>query len=241
VRTDVFAAAVLAFHALSGRLPFSAPDVASLRAAHAHEPPQIELLRGDVPRALSTLLAACLSLRPEQRPSDVEELRGQLQKFAHEAVGEPLDETPRPLPMSATQAQARGQLVVTPKDAASSDAETSVLPAAKPETESVSQPISVHGEHRVRAHWHLLAAAGLGISAFFAAAAMLPRPRSPRWPPALPAVPAPVRVAPAPPAESEPELTKPDAAKPVKRRYRAPRREAAPAFRTGRPLSRDDF
>jgi eukaryotic-like serine/threonine-protein kinase len=249
VRTDVFAAAVLAFHALSGRLPFSAPDVASLRAAHANEPPGVELLRDDVPRALSNLLAACLSLRPEQRPADLEELRGQLEQFARKAVTQraALTGAPEPLPMSATQSQARGELVVTPKPA---EPEAVSAPVAapeppEPEKESVSQPISFHGEHQPPARWPSWLAAGLAISGLFAAAAvLLPRPRSPRWPPALPAVPVQVRVAPA----LEPELARPDAARPVKlepvtplkRKHRARRRED-PAFRTGRPLSREDF
>jgi eukaryotic-like serine/threonine-protein kinase len=242
VRTDVFAAAVLAFQALSGRLPFSAPDVEGLRKAHAHEPPAMEVLRAEMPRTLSTLLAACLALRPEQRPGDLEELRGQLTKFAHEVVT-PLatDEVPEPPPMSATQWQARGELVVTSKDVAASDAETAVMPAPapEPEAESVSQPISFHGEHRVRSRWHLWVATGLAMCAMFVvASAMLPRPRAPTCPPPLPAVPQVLRVSPS--SEPEREAVEPDAAKPVRRKHRA-RRRAVPEFRSGRPLSRDDF
>ncbi|HEX5660492.1 MAG TPA: protein kinase, partial [Polyangiales bacterium] len=145
VRSDVFAAAVLTFQALSARLPFIAPNAHALRAAHAHEPPRIDQLRADVPRALATLLAACLAARPEQRPTSVAELRVALEKFAREVSPHaPPPTEAQPLSMSVTQAQARGELIVTPRQ------ERAPETAPEAETESVSQPISFHGEQRAR-------------------------------------------------------------------------------------------
>jgi serine/threonine protein kinase len=239
VRSDVFAAAVLVFQALTGRLPFVAPDAASLRAQFAHEPPRVDSLRRDVPRALASLVAACLAPHPEQRPSDLDALRAELESYAHEAVTQParVGSTELP-PVSATQSLARGALIATPKDAPVPE------PEREPDDESVSQPISLHGEQVLAPRWnHLVLGALLAGAALFTLAAyLLPAPRAATaLPPTLPVA------APPTPVEPMTETARPDAARPAsvkpKHKHRSRHKDERPAdtYRAGRPLSKDDF
>ncbi len=222
VRTDVFAAAVLVFQALSGRLPFSAHDAHALRLQFTHEPPRVDLLSRRVPRSLATLLAQCLRLRPEQRPAELAELRGALERYAREVEATPSDGATRDLPLSATQSLARGELSVPPPE---------------PESESVSQPLSQHGEYTLRRRGTLWSALALGTSLVGMTLALSPsrEPRTRYLPPPLPEA----EAAAAPDAAilEQPAHSKPAAAKPSRAAKKHPRRPQ----RSGQSLRREDF
>ncbi|MET0285761.1 MAG: serine/threonine-protein kinase [Polyangiales bacterium] len=241
VRSDVFAAAVLVFQALTGRLPFVAPDVQSLRGQFTHEPPRVDILRSDVPHSLASLIAACLARRPEHRPSNLDALRAELSEFAREAVTQPARIASAELPpVSATQSLARGELIVTPRDAREPERELE----DELEDESVSQPISLHGEQVLTPRWNqwILAALVTGAALFTLVGYLLPAPRPPAaLPPSLPVA------APAINVEQLDEPSRPDAARPTsvkpKPKHRTRHKDERPAdsHRAGRPLSRDDF
>lgn len=64
---DVYGLGVLATELLSGKTPFSGPDIVpTIRTATA--PKVADLLGGPVPEAWEKMIAACLSKKPEQRP-----------------------------------------------------------------------------------------------------------------------------------------------------------------------------
>jgi eukaryotic-like serine/threonine-protein kinase len=264
-RSDIYAAAVLTYQALTGRLPFPAETPAALATlfASSSDPPLASALRADVPHELSIALAACFARRPEQRPAQLDTLTAQLEAFAHGVtlregdVGMP--RRPRgPLPVTDTQSLTRGKLT-GPDSTPEPD-----------ETDSVSQPISHHGfgeappanaDNRALTRW--MAASALAACALlFAAGAWLLPASSVRRGSSLPP-PLPAEQAPAPLTDPVAQPARPTAALPSQRQARAalPKRkrenarpnqaaspgsaaDAAPAddaYRAGRPLTREDF
>lgn len=66
---DRYALAAVAFHMLTGRAPFVAPDLAGVLYGHMHhDPPSVRELQPHLPAALDTALRAGLARRPAQRP-----------------------------------------------------------------------------------------------------------------------------------------------------------------------------
>ena len=67
-RSDLYSLGVVAFFALSGKLPFDAPDVAALLAQHITKPaPPLASLAPGVPRRLARAVDKCLAKDPAQR------------------------------------------------------------------------------------------------------------------------------------------------------------------------------
>lgn len=67
---DRYALAAVAFHALTGRAPFVAPDLAGVLYGHMHlDPPSVRELQPHLPRALDGALRAGLARTPARRPS----------------------------------------------------------------------------------------------------------------------------------------------------------------------------
>jgi serine/threonine-protein kinase len=67
-RSDLYSLGVVAFYALSGKLPFDAPDVAALLAQHITKPaPPLASLAPGVPKRLARAVDACLAKDPAQR------------------------------------------------------------------------------------------------------------------------------------------------------------------------------
>ena len=78
-RSDLFAAGVVLYECLTGRLPFEAPSPISLIAKLLHDEPEPpEALNPDVPPALSALVLRLLAKKAEERPRDAAELKGLL-------------------------------------------------------------------------------------------------------------------------------------------------------------------
>ena len=76
-RTDVYAAAMVVYHALAGRSPFGATSAPFLLAAHvAVDPEPLASLVPDAPSALVTLIHAALSKNPDERPTAAELAEG---------------------------------------------------------------------------------------------------------------------------------------------------------------------
>ena len=67
-RTDIYALGVLAFQALTGRLPFASATLTRLAVAHLEERPPP--LGGDFPEALSKVIQKALAKLPENRFAD---------------------------------------------------------------------------------------------------------------------------------------------------------------------------
>jgi len=77
VRTAVYAAAMVVYHALAGRSPFGATSAPFLLAAHvAVDPEPLASLVPDAPSALVTLIHAALSKSPDERPTAAELAEG---------------------------------------------------------------------------------------------------------------------------------------------------------------------
>jgi predicted ATPase/signal transduction histidine kinase/FixJ family two-component response regulator len=67
-RTDLYSLGVTLFEVLSGRLPFTERDPLSLVHAHlAKEPPPLDSVVPEVPRAVATIVAKLLAKDPERR------------------------------------------------------------------------------------------------------------------------------------------------------------------------------
>jgi serine/threonine protein kinase len=67
---DRYALAAVAFHALTGRAPFVAPDLAGVLYGHMHhDPPPVRELQPHLPPALDGALRAGLARMPGRRPS----------------------------------------------------------------------------------------------------------------------------------------------------------------------------
>src|SRR5438034_2815571 len=67
-RSDLYSLGVVGYYALSGRLPFEAPDSYELLARHiAEPPPRLASLAPDVPRRLAEVIDRCLAKDPEAR------------------------------------------------------------------------------------------------------------------------------------------------------------------------------
>lgn len=67
--SDRYALAAVAYHVLTGRVPFDAPDVAGVLYGHLHrDPPPVAAVRPGSPSALDAAFASGLAKRPGRRP-----------------------------------------------------------------------------------------------------------------------------------------------------------------------------
>lgn len=74
-RADIYAAGVLAYEMLAGRLPFAASTPQQMLAAHVTQAPDpLGAHRSTVPPALGALIMRCLSKKPADRPQSAIEL-----------------------------------------------------------------------------------------------------------------------------------------------------------------------
>ncbi len=71
VRTDVYAAGVLAFQLLTGRLPFEADTAIELEELHVHAPPPRPSEQVAVPLAVDELIVRAMAKHPDDRPGSV--------------------------------------------------------------------------------------------------------------------------------------------------------------------------
>jgi serine/threonine-protein kinase len=86
VRSDIYSLGCTLFYMLAGQPPF--PEGTALQKLLRHnadEPPDVRLLRPDLPPRITTLLARMLAKRPSQRPQSAEELIAEIAAFAEQA------------------------------------------------------------------------------------------------------------------------------------------------------------
>ena len=114
-RADIYAAGVVLFEALTGRLPFRKDAVVDLLLAHRHEEaPALDPALG-VPAAVEAVLRTALAKSPDERWSDAESMAEALRQ----ASGLPIDDSGR---MGTPGASSASPLrLVTPGDATRGD------------------------------------------------------------------------------------------------------------------------
>jgi serine/threonine-protein kinase len=79
-RSDLYSLGVVAFFAVTGRLPFSADSGAALMAMHVTQPaPKVGPLRPDLPAALCAAIDKCLDKDPDNRFASGESLAAALE------------------------------------------------------------------------------------------------------------------------------------------------------------------
>ena len=80
-RTDVYAAGVVLFQLLTGRVPFVAEHPTELPGLHILQPaPRVSSLRPEVPRALDDLVARALAKQASARPRDAIEFANAMRR-----------------------------------------------------------------------------------------------------------------------------------------------------------------
>jgi eukaryotic-like serine/threonine-protein kinase len=78
-QSDIYAAGVMLFYLLSGRLPFASESIASLIALHqAHPVPDIREMVVGIPESLATILKRCLAKSPSERFPSTDQLAEEL-------------------------------------------------------------------------------------------------------------------------------------------------------------------
>jgi serine/threonine protein kinase len=91
-RTDVYALGCLAYHVLSGRLPFERDsDVAVIHAHLKDHPPTLTAARPDLPTGFDAVLTTALAKRREDRPGSCGELVAGLQAELEGVTHQPSD------------------------------------------------------------------------------------------------------------------------------------------------------
>jgi serine/threonine-protein kinase len=80
---DLYALGVIAFEAITQKLPFNAKDAASLLVKHMREPaPHLRPVAPEVPEALDQLVFALMAKKPEERPVDAHRVLKELSALA---------------------------------------------------------------------------------------------------------------------------------------------------------------
>ena len=88
-RSDLYSLGVVAFFAVTGRLPFDADSAGAIMAMHlTRAPPRVASLRPDLPQALSSVIDRCLEKDPAKRYESGEALAAALDpmRSAHREI-----------------------------------------------------------------------------------------------------------------------------------------------------------
>jgi serine/threonine-protein kinase len=84
-RTDLYSLGVMAFEMLTGTLPFVAPTVVELLAAHVQAPPpRVRSRASGVPESFDRLVFGLMAKKPEDRPPSAEAVRRALGRIREE-------------------------------------------------------------------------------------------------------------------------------------------------------------
>ena len=84
---DLYAAGVVAFELLAGRLPFESDNVMEMLMKHSSQPPpSLASFNPTLPADLDTLVQRLLSKQPSQRPSSAEDVRLQVVRLRAELM-----------------------------------------------------------------------------------------------------------------------------------------------------------
>lgn len=102
-RSDLYSLGVVAFFAVTGRLPFDAPTAGAVMAMHLTQaPPRVSSLRPDLPQALCATIDRCLEKEPANRFDNGEALAAALDPMR--AARREVSPTVRMFQLQATQA-----------------------------------------------------------------------------------------------------------------------------------------
>ncbi len=96
-RADIYAFGVVAFHMLTGQLPFAADSAFSIMTAHVNEPPPDPLsLVDSLPRGLEQVLGWALAKAPDERPPSCMAFVDRLAALGKRPEALPLPTGPQP-------------------------------------------------------------------------------------------------------------------------------------------------
>lgn len=85
---DMYAFGVILYELFSGRLPFQAPSLRELRAAHEQVArPNLLEARPDLPQCIAELVGRCLAIEPSARPPTFRELAAELSEMYRSLFG----------------------------------------------------------------------------------------------------------------------------------------------------------
>ncbi|MBL8716656.1 MAG: serine/threonine protein kinase [Myxococcales bacterium] len=125
-RTDLYALGASLYHALSGRVPFSAPSVNALLFAIVEDAPlSLSSLRGDLDPGLVAVIDRAMRKRPEDRYPSAAEFREALHPFVPQPYSAPRSASAKTTP---TSQPATTTGAVATRAAASPPRRTGVLP-----------------------------------------------------------------------------------------------------------------
>jgi predicted Ser/Thr protein kinase len=85
-RSDFYSLGVVAYHCLAGRAPFEGGDALSILYSHLHDPIPEPSLDSEYARSVYSVVRRLLAKSPEDRLSDVEDIRSALGRSASDAA-----------------------------------------------------------------------------------------------------------------------------------------------------------
>jgi hypothetical protein len=134
-RSDLYSLGVVAFRAVTGRLPFDNDSAIAVLVAHASKaPPGVRDVHPDVPEALASVIDRCLAKDPAARYQTGAELARAIDEAAGEIAGGPATWMRAAPVISEREAQALWAR------AAQLQAETGVQPPARPRAVQLPPP-----------------------------------------------------------------------------------------------------
>jgi eukaryotic-like serine/threonine-protein kinase len=139
-RSDIYALGVILYEMLVGKVPFDDKSIPSILVKHLTEPPRPpSSLRGDIPRAVETLVLRCLEKDPDRRFQSADELGRALAAREETEPHRILDPTVATIPMNE-QVTVESRPGLTGAGGASAAARASVpFPPPVPAAESTGK------------------------------------------------------------------------------------------------------